>query len=137
MSVGALFLCFGAEVLAMVQWIVATLCGVSLLFFSSMYGELGRPKLTEPGISEEILKRRNSFDLAQAIMVGVALTAVLGAALSRFSPGFGVTLQSGQDIQALGQLLTERHSISLDLLGITLLMVLVGGGVLSRPEASS
>src|SRR4051812_40757209 len=38
LSAGALYLTLGAELLAVVQWIVSTLVAISLLFFSSMYG---------------------------------------------------------------------------------------------------
>src|SRR3954463_9439017 len=38
LSAGALYLTLGAELLAIVQWIVSTLVTISLLFFSSMYG---------------------------------------------------------------------------------------------------
>jgi NADH:ubiquinone oxidoreductase subunit 6 (subunit J) len=127
MSVGGIFLSFGAEVLAMVQWIIATLGGISLLMASSMCGELG----------EKVPSPVNKFDLLQAIIVGIGMTAVFGVALFRFQPEIGVLPQSGQDLQALGQLLTEKHSISLNLLAVTLLLVLVGGGVLSRAEEST
>jgi NADH:ubiquinone oxidoreductase subunit 6 (subunit J) len=138
MCFGAIFLSFGAEVLAIVQWIVTTMVGISLLFFSSMFGELGSKELSE------IRSRRDNFDLLQASMVGFAFIAILGVALLRFRPdaewlshlaASGASgPQSGQDLQALGQLLTEKHFISLEVLGITLLLVLVGGGVLARPE---
>jgi NADH:ubiquinone oxidoreductase subunit 6 (subunit J) len=127
MSMGGIFLSFGAEVLAMAQWIVATLGGVSLLMASSMCGELGK----------KVASRRATFDLLQAIIVGVGMTAVFGVALFRFQPEMNTLPQSGQDLQALGQLLTEKHSISLNLLAVTLLLVLVGGGVLSRAEEST
>jgi NADH:ubiquinone oxidoreductase subunit 6 (subunit J) len=127
MSMGGIFLSFGAEVLAMVQWIIATLGGISLLMASSMCGELG----------EKVASPVNKFDLLQAIIVGIGMTAVFGVALFRFQPEFNALPQSGQDLQALGQLLTEKHSISLNLLAVTLLLVLVGGGVLSRAEEST
>jgi NADH:ubiquinone oxidoreductase subunit 6 (subunit J) len=138
MCFGAIFLSFGAEVLAVVQWIVTTLVGISLLFFSSMFGELGSK---EP---KEVRSRKDNFDLLQAAMVGIAFVAILGVSLLRFQPDAewashlvaGTTSgpSAGQDLQALGQLLTERHFISLEVLGVTLLLVLIGGGVLARPE---
>jgi NADH:ubiquinone oxidoreductase subunit 6 (subunit J) len=138
MCFGAIFLSFGAEVLAIVQWIVSTLVGISLLFFSSMFGELGSKEVSE------IRSRKENFDLLQAAMVGIAFVAILGASLLRFQPdpqwlsrlaaGAASGPSSGQDLQALGQLLTEKHFISLEVLGVTLLLVLVGGGVLARPE---
>lgn len=127
MSMGGIFLSFGAEVLAMVQWIVATIAGISFLMASSMCGELG----------EKAPSPRSKFDLLQAAIVGIGMTAVSGVALLRFSPEVGAFPQSGQDLQALGQLLTEKHSISLNVLAVTLLLVLVGGGVLSRAEEST
>jgi NADH:ubiquinone oxidoreductase subunit 6 (subunit J) len=126
MSLGGIFLSFGAEVLAMVQWIVATLSGISLLFFSSMFGELGAQG-----------KKRSTFDLLQASMLGIALVAVLGIAFSKFSPDINAGTQTGQEIHALGLLLSQKHFISLEVLGVTLLLVLVGGGVLARPETES
>jgi NADH:ubiquinone oxidoreductase subunit 6 (subunit J) len=136
MCFGAIFLSFGAEVLAVVQWIVTTLVGISLLFFSSMFGELGSKKVTEGRT------RKESFELLQAAMVGIAFVAILGVSLLRFQPdadwlshlSASSGPSTGQDLQALGQLLTERHFISLEVLGVTLLLVLVGGGVLARPE---
>ena len=139
MCFGAIFLSFGAEVLAVVQWIVTTLVGISLLFFSSMFGELGSKEITEISDSSA---RKERFDLVQAAMVGIAFAAVLGAALLRFRPDADWMSHlasdsgpfTGQDLQALGGLLTEKHLISLEVLGVTLLLILVGGGVLARPE---
>jgi NADH:ubiquinone oxidoreductase subunit 6 (subunit J) len=138
MCFGAIFLSFGAEMLAVVQWIVTTLVGISLLFFSSMFGELGSKEISE------IKSRKENFDLLQAAMVGLAFIGILGVSLLRFKPDAewlshltaGATSgpSNGQDLQALGQLLTERHFISLEVFGVTLLLVLVGGGVLARPE---
>ena len=41
LGVGAVYLTLGAEVLAVVQWIVSTLVAISFIFFSAMFGEYG------------------------------------------------------------------------------------------------
>jgi NADH:ubiquinone oxidoreductase subunit 6 (subunit J) len=40
------------------------------------------------------------------------------------------------DLASLGKVIVENHIVSLEVLGLTLFLVLVGGGVVARPEAT-
>lgn len=67
------------------------------------------------------------------IGVGFALIVWLGAA--PIPVGLLVVPQSGNDILAVGRILTENHLLSLEILALTLLLTLIGGGVVARPES--
>src|SRR5262245_19689582 len=42
-GVGGLYLSIGAELLAVVQWVISTLVAIAFIFYGVMYGELGAP----------------------------------------------------------------------------------------------
>jgi NADH:ubiquinone oxidoreductase subunit 6 (subunit J) len=127
MSVGALFLAYGAEYLAFVQWITGTLVTISFLAYATMFGEYG--------VADSRTIRQRLFDLTPALVVGVAFFMMIGLAVYG-SISFD-TLPAGSaaqaDLAAVGQALGERHLICLELIGFMLLGVLIGTGVLSRP----
>jgi NADH:ubiquinone oxidoreductase subunit 6 (subunit J) len=43
---------------------------------------------------------------------------------------------AGNDLASLGKVMVENHIISLEVLALTLFLILVGGGVVARPESS-
>lgn len=127
LSAGALYLTLGAELLAIVQWIVSTLVAISLLFFSSMYGA-----------SRELPEGTGARRWAKIVLP--LLLGLLFAVIIWHGAGFlDVELISppvqGNDLKTLGTELATKHLFSLEVLALTLFLVLVGGGVIARPEA--
>ncbi len=101
---------------------------ISFSFFSAMFDE-------QEGFHLESRKRIAFLSLA--LLVGATFVAIVF--LGWFShpaesfgiPGVGA---GGNDILALGRTLTEKHLLSLEVLAVTLFVVLIGGGVIARPE---
>ncbi|MCM2322093.1 MAG: NADH-quinone oxidoreductase subunit J [Oligoflexia bacterium] len=126
LGAGGIYLTIGAETLAIVQWVTSTLVAISFVFFAVMFGEYGSQK----GFFDR--KRALFYGLGLAIGVSFAGLIALGSGTID-APMLEVPV-SGNDLPALGKALTEDHLLSLEVLAFTLLMVLVGGGVLARPE---
>ena len=133
LSVGALYLTLGAELLAVIQWIVSTLIAISFIFFSAMFGDYGT--------------RDRPRDLAAWLRASVPYLIGLGFAgvvwVGAGMPGPGATSTStsmpepGNDLISVGRELMRNHLISLEVLGFTLFVVLIGGGILARPEGGT
>lgn len=125
MSAGALFLSYGAEYLAVVQWLVGTLVAISFLVYASLFG--GYTSL------DARPKREKVFDAIPALVIGLSFFAIVTVAVL----GQGANLESpAADLVATGQSLSEKHVISLELMAFLLLAVLVGAGVVGRAEES-
>jgi NADH:ubiquinone oxidoreductase subunit 6 (subunit J) len=43
----------------------------------------------------------------------------------------------GNDLFSIGKVLTDHHLLALEVLAMTLLLVLVGGGAVARPESGN
>jgi NADH:ubiquinone oxidoreductase subunit 6 (subunit J) len=127
LSVGCIYLTLGVEVLAIMQWIVSTLATISFVFFAVMFGEYGA----------DLEKRSNRS------LLFIVLGLLAGGAFSAMSWFGGQEIPvrllnvptEGNDILALGKTLTENHLLSLEVLALTLLLALIGGGVIARPES--
>lgn len=133
LAVGGIFLTIGAETLAIVQWIVSTLVSISLGFFSAMFGEYGSSEKKRP----MLVTRLGSGFLALAILAGGALAVIAWkSAMLLPSPPGAPASGAANDLMALGKALVERNAISLQVLALTLFLVLVGGGVIARPEGA-
>jgi NADH:ubiquinone oxidoreductase subunit 6 (subunit J) len=132
LGVGAVYLTVGAELLAVIQWILSTVIAVSLVFFSVMFGEYGakREKPDKRAIG------RIAMGGALAALLVVALALGLGGALQSSPLETPLTSPNvpASDLAAVGKALAERHFLSLEILALTLFLVLVGGGVLARPD---
>jgi NADH:ubiquinone oxidoreductase subunit 6 (subunit J) len=127
LSAGALYLTLGAELLAIVQWIVSTLVAISLLFFSSMYG-----------ISRELPEGtgyKRALKIALPLLLGLLFAVIIWHGAGFLDVESVTSPTQGNDLKALGTELTGRHLFSLEVLALTLFLVLVGGGVVARPEA--
>ena len=127
MSVGGLFLAYGAEFLAFVQWITATLVAISFLIYATMFGEYGPV--------DNRTARDKVFDAIPAVLAGAAFFAMIWLAsseLTSLAPPVGGTTQA--DLVAVGKAIGERHMVSLELTAFMLLAVLIGTGVISRAE---
>lgn len=129
MSVGALFLSYGAEYLAVIQWVVGTLIAISFLVFATMYGEYGSLDARTP--------RERLFDAIPSVLAGAAFFAMIALAVHDFSESTSAEGPTGpNDLVAVGIALGQRHWVALELLGFMLVAVLIGAGVISRPEES-
>lgn len=115
---GGLYLAMGAEFLAIVQWIVSTLVGIAFIFYSVLFGvnESNRPwkEALFPMIS------------------GVGFMAILFFALEKIR--FEFTPKNG-DLADFGALMVKGYLFPLELVSLTLFLVIVGAGVITRPES--
>ena len=126
LGVGAIYLTLGAELLAIIQWIVSTLVAISFIFFAVMFGEYG----IEGG--DAVKKRLLKTGLG--LVLGGAFTWVIYVGATHFSDDLLGHVTEGTDLFAIGKTLVTEHLLSLEVLALTLFLVLVGGGVIARPE---
>lgn len=128
LGVGALFLGLGAETLGIAQWILSTLIAITFVFYSVMFGEY-------EGAQRE-LPRLPWLAWAATISLGAGFVAVLWFASRHLDLFAGLTAAQVDRgaLVALGRSIIENHLISLELLGLTLFLVMVGVGVVARPE---
>lgn len=126
LSLGCIFLTLGAEVLAIMQWLISTLVAISTVFFAAMFGEYGGEK---SGI-----RNRSFLSIGLALAAGFLFSGLIWFGGSEVPTSLMVVPTEGNDIAALGRNLTDNHLLSLEVLGLTLFLVLVGGGVIARPE---
>ena len=126
LGMGGIYLTLGAETLAIIQWIISTLGAISFIFFAVMFGEYGA--------EEKKGERRRLLKSALALVLGAAFSAVIYLGAGKLPEGFLGIPTGGNDLAALGQTMTQDHLLSLEVLALTLFLVLVGGGVVARPE---
>jgi len=143
LSCGGLFLFAGAEVLAVIQWIVSTLVAIGFFFYAVMFGEYG---VSDP---RPLTKRLASF--APALALGIAFSCVIVIGMPRSNhEGLLGDVEAAKDVErsplestegrnmvALGKSITKDHLLSLEIMALTLFLVIVGSGVIARPEESS
>ncbi len=132
LAVGGIFLTLGAEALAVVQAVISTLVALSFLFHSTLFGE---------GCAEDGLRARGStgikivlFSCLGAAVSGAIFFAASGLAQSSAAPGTGRIFA---DIHELGTVLVSRHMMSVVIVGLALFLVLIGAGVVARPESEN
>ena len=103
---------------------------ISFIFYTVMFGEYGSPD-PRPW-------SKKALSAVMPLLLGLSFAAVvwLGA---RELPG--MTLEApyqaqgnNQDVEALGKTLAGDHILSLQILGLMLFLVIVGSGVVARPE---
>ena len=126
LSLGALYLTIGAEFLAIIQWIVSTLVTLSFIFFAVMFGEFSSTPTP--------VKQKMSLMTFLSLILGLVFTLVIGLGTRSFTDQTARSTQSLTDLSQLGKILTQEHLLSLEVLGLILFLVLVGGGVVSRFE---
>lgn len=136
LGVGGLYLSLGTELLAVVQWVLSTLIAVASVFYAVLFGEYGVSD------SRPFSKKLLSAALPFALGLGFVTVLVIGA---RSFPGLialglhGATPPGPvqQDLAAVGRGLADDHLLALELLALTLFLVIVGGGVIVRPESQA
>lgn len=131
LSGGALFLSLGAEAIAVTQWVISTLGAFSLIFYSVMFGEY------HPGTKRSAPVHPWRILVMGALSVGVLVIVSLAAESSVGSVPVNAPAQAALSLDDLGGALAGRHFLALEVLGILLLLTLVGGGVMARPESET
>lgn len=126
LGIGGIYLSVGAEVLAIIQWVVSTLIAISFIFFSVMFGEYGAGRMR--------MDRKALIGTGLALAAGAAFAVTAWMGFSRLSGEQLAIPGAGNDLAALGKSLTEDHLLSVEVLALTLFLVLIGGGVVARPE---
>jgi NADH:ubiquinone oxidoreductase subunit 6 (subunit J) len=126
LGIGAIYLTLGAEVLAIIQWVVSTLVTISFVFFTAMFGEYG------PGEGFKIDRRLIKTGLG--LLAGGAFAWVIALGAGQLPEEQTVHPQDGTDVAAVGKALTGPNLLSLEVLALTLFLVLIGGGVIARPD---
>jgi NADH:ubiquinone oxidoreductase subunit 6 (subunit J) len=127
-AVGGIFLTLGVETLAIVQWILATLSAISFIFFSVMFGEDGE--------TAKVPDRKKLIGYGIAAVIGICFAGVIYFGAGNFEVDLSLPSQ-GNDLYSLGKVLTDHHLLALEVLALTLLLVLVGGGSVARPETGN
>jgi NADH:ubiquinone oxidoreductase subunit 6 (subunit J) len=131
LAMGCLFLTLGAETIAILQWIISTLVAISLFFFAVMFGEYERETK-----SPTLFNRKFIVSMILATALGAAFAFIIYLGANELSGGPAITTNQVNDLASLGKVIVENHIVSLEVLGLTLFLVLVGGGVVARPEAT-
>ncbi len=130
LSVGGLYLALGAEVLAIVQWILSTLATISFLFHSVMFGEYGTTAVPARG--------RGWVSAIGPLLAGGAFGWIILLGFAQFSQkislGFWAEEIPIQGLSEMGSVLASKHLLSVEILGLTLFLVIVGVGVIARAE---
>lgn len=126
LGMGGMYLTLGAETLAVIQWILSTLGAISLIFFAVTFGEYAR----EPRTGD---RKRILFTVMGGV-IGLSFAAVIFLGVGRIPDSAFILPAEGNDLEALGRTLAQHHLLSLEVLALTLFLILVGGGVVARPE---
>lgn len=141
LGVGGIYLAMGAELLAIVQWIVSTVVAIAFIFYAVMFGEY----VSRDRDSEKIPPSKRILQAVLPALIGAGFSTVIifGAnhlpTIQPVEVGPVPTLDGAQvverkNVAVLGQVLTEHHFLSLEILGLMLFLVIVGSGVIARPE---
>lgn len=130
LGIGAIYLTLGAEFLAIIQWIICTLVTISLIFFAVMFGEYN----STPAQSS---KHKMVLLPILSIFLGLIFAGLIQIGASHVDYHAFTNLGKANDLSVIGQTLTHKNLLSLEVLGLTLFLVLVGGGVVSRSEGDS
>jgi len=124
---GGIYLSLGAELLAVLQWVVSTLITLSFIFYAVTYGEYGTP-------DPRSLPKRAVGGIFP-ILLGGSFSAVLWLG-TRHLPSAGAFVPAdGLNLAGVGKTLVSKHLLSLELLVVLLFLVIVGAGVVARPES--
>ncbi len=126
--VGAIYSSIGAEVLGFMQLAAATLTSVSFYFFSMIFG--GEIESNEKEGVNHVFKQVLIliFSSFYSLILGFGFHSIVG----KQAP---VNFQfSKVEMNLLGEKLINEYVISFELIVVTFFLILIGGGVLARPE---
>ncbi|HTL13288.1 MAG TPA: NADH-quinone oxidoreductase subunit J [Bdellovibrionota bacterium] len=119
LALGGVYLSLGAEYLAIVQWIVSTLGVAAFVFFSVLLGS-----------------RDGKHDWAKYLAVAGALVllgGIIWMTVRDFVPSVVWDKDHGGMV-GLGNALVTEYLLPVEILALTLFLVVVGAGVITRPE---
>ncbi|HCM40693.1 MAG TPA: hypothetical protein DIS93_12085 [Bdellovibrionales bacterium] len=125
LGAGAFYLTIGTELLAIIQWIVATVIAISFVFFAVTFGEYSKTE-TRPG-------HRSKLFTVLGILIGVGLPVLLWLGVGPVPEEMLIPATDSNDLSALGLKLVSENFLALEVLGVSLLVAIVGGGVIARP----
>ncbi len=132
LGVGAIYLTIGAELLAIIQWIISTLITISFVFFSVMFGEYND---RVESVQTQSKKISGNFLLTfLSGLMGVGFTLIIWQGTKDLPMGIPDSLPQLVDLSMMGRLLTQENLLSLEVLALILFLVLLGGGVVARFE---
>ncbi|MFL5812040.1 MAG: NADH-quinone oxidoreductase subunit J [Bdellovibrionia bacterium] len=134
LAMGCIFLTVGAETLAVLQWIISTLVAIALFFFAVMFGEYESQQREKRSL-RQMLNRKVIVSTLIATAIGAAFAAIIYLGSADLPGGPIPAPAAGNDLASLGRVMVENHIISLEVLALTLFLILVGGGVVARPES--
>ena len=125
---GGLFLSLNYEALAVVQWIMSTVSSLVLVFYSNLLGE--NREQQKQSLSETIKQ------MSVPVLVGLTFSAFLyfGMQDGEVSLGLGGISPTEQGLFELGKTLVQEHFLSVQVLGLMILLMVIGTGVIIRPE---
>lgn len=116
---GAAFLALGAEFLAIVQWIVSSVCTLGFLFFELMFGN-----------ENAWSSKTKRYDAVAAALIALIFAATL--VLTMQKQGTGVL--DHVSMLDLGRAMLRRYFLLIQVLAVVLLVSVVGIGVIARAE---
>jgi len=127
MLAGCFFLSCQCELLAVIQWIVSTVVCLSLLHFATLFGE-------HTTTWREEIRDKARFKLQHLLSLGVATG--FGSLIWFVSRNFPHEISAPEniDLHSLGRLMADHHLPSMEVLALTFLVVIIGGGVIARQE---
>lgn len=130
LGLGGLYLMMGAELLAMIQWIISTLVSIAFIFHSVLFGEYGG---SAPAPASKAARAQK---LVTSCLAGLAFGAVIWFATRDLALETGMPegFQGAGDLFSLGKAISEQHMLAFEIFGLTLFLVVIGAGVIARPE---
>lgn len=135
LAVGGIFLSQGAELLAITQWIISTLGALCFIFYSVMLGEYHSEETTplKRKLVSAILPTLAGLGFSGVIWLGSRSlsSANAGANALNMAPP---SPENAHNLATIGKSLMDKQFLSLQILGLTLFLVVVGAGVIARPE---
>ena len=119
MACGCIFLSCESEILAVTQWSVSTLVCFALLYFTLLLGG----------------HRSHGYEVKLIPILAIPVSVGFGIVIFLAAPPIESFVQPPRsDLHAFAQILAKNQVVSVEVLALTLLAVIVGAGVLGRPN---
>lgn len=128
LGVGAIFLTVDAEFLGIIQWIISTLVAISFVFFAVMFGDFES--------SKEKKESRNYLLTFCSVALGLVFSGLVWLATDKNFTDDASKVTTVIDVKTIGKTLVSTHFLSLEILTMTLFLVLIGCGAITKIEKS-